>query len=81
MLIYVLLADRAVEILADRAIHAKAGAHAWVAISHEMEAAFRAAKFEDGAVSGILAVSRQLVEHFPAGSGDANELPDKPLVI
>ena len=43
MLIYLLLADRAVEIVADRGIHAKAGPRAWVAICHEMEAAFKAA--------------------------------------
>ena len=81
VLIYLLLADRAVEIVADRGIHARAGAHAWVAICHDMEAAFKAAKFEGGAVSGIQAVTRQLVDHFPAGGGNANELPDKPLVI
>ena len=81
VLIYLLLADRAVEIVADRGIHAKAGPRAWVAICHEMEAAFKAAKFESGAVSGIQAVTRQLVAHFPAGAYNANELPDKPLVI
>ncbi len=81
VLIYLLLADRAVEIVADRGIHAKAGPGAWVAICHEMEAAFKLAKFEGGAVSGIHAVTRQLVDHFPAGADNANELPDKPLVI
>ena len=81
VLIYLLLADRAVEIVADRSIHAKAGQRAWTAICHDMEAAFKAAKFEGGAVSGIQAVTRQLVDHFPAGGGNANELPDKPLVI
>ena len=81
VLIYLLLADRAVEIVADRGIHAKAGPRAWVAICHEMEAAFKAAKFESGAVSGIQAVTRQLVTHFSAGVNNANELSDKPLVI
>jgi uncharacterized membrane protein len=81
VLIYVLLADGAVEILADRGIHAKAGPRAWVAICHEMESAFKAAKFEGGAVSGVQAVARQLVQHFPAGASNANELPDKPLVM
>ena len=81
VLIYLLLADRAVEIVADRGIHAKAGPRAWAAICHEMDAAFKAAKFEGGAVSGIQAVTRQLVAHFPAGTRNANELPNKPLVI
>jgi len=81
VLIYLLMADRAVEIVADRGIHAKAGPHTWVSICHDMEAAFKAARFEAGAVSGIQAVTRQLVDHFPAGARNANELPDKPLVI
>ncbi len=81
VLIYLLLADRAVEIVADRGIHTKAGPRAWVEICHEMEAAFKAAKFEGGAVSGIQAVTRQLVNHFPAGAHSSNELPDKPLLI
>ena len=81
VLIYLLLADRAVEIVADRGIHAKAGARAWVAICHEMEAAFKTANFAGGAVSGIQAVTRQLVVHFPAGAANANELPDRPVVL
>jgi len=81
VLIYLLLADRAVEIVADRGIHAKTGSHVWLAICHEMEAAFKAENFGSGAVSGINAVTRQLVAHFPAGAGNANELPDQPLLI
>lgn len=81
VLIYVLLADRAVELVADRGIHAKAGPGAWVGICHEMEAAFKAAKFESGAVSGIQAVAQQLAAHFPAEADNTNELPDMPLVI
>ena len=59
VLIYLLLADRAVEIVADRGIHAKAGPRAWVAICHEMEAAFKAGKFEGGAVGGIRRLSKR----------------------
>jgi uncharacterized membrane protein len=81
VLIYVLLADRAVEIVADRGIHAKAGERAWVAICHQMEEAFKAGNFKAGAVAGIRAVSRQLADHFPAGAHDANELSDGPLVL
>ena len=81
VLIYVLLADRAVEIVADRGIHAKAGTHAWAMICHDMQAAFKATNFEGGAVSGIQAVSCQLANHFPTVSSNANELSDQPLVI
>ena len=81
VLIYLLLADRHVEIVADRGIHAKAGSHAWTTICAAMESAFKKSNFEEGAVQGIKAVTRQLTEHFPAGIENQNELPDKPLVL
>ena len=81
LLIYLLLADRAVEIVADRGIHAKVGREKWEKICRTMEAAFKQRKYESGVVSGIEAVTRQLVEHFPAAGEDRNELADKPMVL
>jgi len=65
LLIYVLLADRAVEIVADRGIHAKVGDAEWTRICHQMEAAFRGNDFRGGVLSGIQAVTQHLLEHFP----------------
>ena len=81
VLIYLLLADRDVEIVADRGIDAKVGAAGWEKICREMEADFRAGRFEHGVVKGIEAVSRELATHFPPQGPQRNELPDKPLVI
>ncbi len=81
VLIYLLLADRQVEIVADRGIHAKAGSRAWTGICHEMEAAFKDGHYQEGAVRGIQAVTQLLVEHFPAQTVNRNELPDRPLVL
>jgi uncharacterized membrane protein len=81
VLIYLLLADRDVEIVADRGIDAKVGAAGWEKICREMEVDFRAGKFERGAIKGIEAVSRQLAAHFPGHGGGPNELPDAPVVI
>jgi uncharacterized membrane protein len=81
VLIYLLLADRQVEIVADRGIHAKAGSRAWTTICAAMESAFEKSNFEDGAVQGIQAVTRQLTEHFPADAGNRNELQDTPVVL
>jgi uncharacterized membrane protein len=81
VLIYLLLADRNVEVVADRGIHAKVGSHEWEKICRTMETAFRQAKYEWGAVSGIQAVTQHLVEHFPAVGGERNELPDRPVVL
>ena len=81
VLIYLLLADRHVEIVADRGIHAKAGSRAWTTICAAMETAFKKSNFEEGVVQGIQAVTHQLTEHFPAGVGNRNELPDTPVVL
>jgi uncharacterized membrane protein len=81
VLIYLLLADRDVEIVADRGIHVRLGKEVWEAICHEMEAAFRAGRFEDGVLAGIHAVGEHLSRHFPARSGKPNEMPDRPVVL
>ena len=87
VLIYLLLADRAVEIVADRGIDAKVDAQAWSEVCRQMETAFRQSNFEGGVVSGVQAVTQQLMQHFPNDnrdrhdSDDRNELPDKPVVL
>ena len=81
VLIYLLLADRDVEIVADRGIHAKVGSREWEEICRTMETAFRQANYEGGVVSGIQAVTRHLMKHFPAFGAGRNELPDKPVVL
>ena len=81
VLIYLLLADRAVEIVADRGIHVKVDAQEWSKVCREMEATFRQSNFEGGVVSGVQAVTRHLLQHFPSDSHDRNELPDKPVVL
>ena len=81
VLIYLLLADRDVEIIADRGIDARVGAAGWEKICAEMESNFRAGNFAGGTIKGIQAVSRQLAAHFPRQGGGKNELPDTPVVI
>ena len=81
VLIYLLLADRNVEIVADRGIDAKVGAAGWEKICADMETDFRAGNFERGVIKGIEAVSRQMAAHYPPQRGGPNELPDAPVVI
>ena len=81
VLIYLLLADRDVEIVADRGIDAKVGADGWEKICREMETQFRAGNFEGGVIRGVEAVSRELAAHFPRSGGGPNELPDAPVVM
>lgn len=81
VLIYLLLADRDVEIVADRGIDARVGADGWEAICRAMESDFRAGAFERGAINGIAAVSRELARYFPPHGAGPNELPDAPVVM
>jgi uncharacterized membrane protein len=78
VLIYLLLADRDVEIVADRGIHAKTGTQ-WEEICRAMEAELKQGNYEKAVTDGIRAVARHLVRHFPRGR--VNELPDKPVVL
>ena len=81
VLIYLLLADRDVEIIADRGIDAKVGRAGWEKICADMERDFRSGQFEDGVIHCIEAVSRQLATYFPPHGKGPNELPDAPVVI
>jgi uncharacterized membrane protein len=81
VLIYLLLADRQVEIVADRGIDAKVGAAGWERICAGMEKDFKAGYFESGVIKGIGQVSQQLALHFPKHGAGRNELPDAPVVI
>ncbi len=81
LLIYLLLADRHVEIIADRGLHDRVGCHEWDKICREMETAFKQKKYEAGVLSGIRAVTKHLINHFPAVGASQNELPDKPVLL
>jgi uncharacterized membrane protein len=81
VLIYVLLADRAVEIIADRGIHARTGSAPWSTICGDMEAAFAKAEFQAGTLAGIASIATLIGQHFPAPDNRVNELPDAPLVL
>ena len=81
VLIYLLLADRDVEIVADRGIHVKLGTEVWEEICREMEAAFRAGQFETGVLAGIQRVGEHLAHHFPGSSDKHNEMPDSAVVM
>ena len=82
VLVYLLLAERAIEIVADRGLTAHVEAEDWQAMSQRMGAAFQAVRFEDGLSQAIGDVSALLVSHFPrsAGQQQRNELPDQPAI-
>ncbi len=81
VLIYVLMADHAVEIIADRGIAARVGPAEWDAVCRQMEQHYRAGGFREGSVAGILGVGALLGRHFPGRRHSDNELPDQPVLL
>lgn len=82
VLIYLQLADRNVEIVADRGLHQRVSESEWEAACRLMEEHFRAGRFREGSVAGIEAVGSLLARHFPANGGrSSNELSDRPILL
>jgi uncharacterized membrane protein len=81
VLIYVLLADRDVEIVADRGFDNRVRPEEWEAACRIMEQEFRDRRFKDGAVAGVRAVGALIGRHFPPESRDVNELPNRPVIL
>ncbi len=81
VLIYLLLAEHAIEIVADRALVARVPHADWQAMVTRMGTALHDGRFEDGITQALEEVSALLVEHFPLAEGapDINELPDEPV--
>ena len=82
VLIYLMLSERAIEIVADRGIHRHVSQEDWQSMVTRMGAAFREDRLEDGLTQALEEVSALLFEHFPLaiGQADSNELPDEPVL-
>lgn len=81
ILVYVLLCEHKVEILADRGIHAVAGDGAWAEVCAALVEAFRGGRYQDGSVQAVRSLNALLQRHFPATGENPDELPDLPLVL
>jgi uncharacterized membrane protein len=81
VLIYINLADRDVEIVADRGLNKKISGAEWESVCHSMETHFREGHFEQGALAGIEGATQLLSRHFPAQSNTPNELSNKPTLL
>src|SRR6476659_3180059 len=82
VLIYVLAADRDVEIIADRGAAALIPQVDWEGVCRVMEAHFRGGRFAEGSTAGIDAVGSLLARHFPPPRGvNRDELPNQPALL
>jgi len=82
VLIYLLMAEHAIEIVADRGLARHVSPAQWQAIVSHMREAFRAGRYEEGLTDAIDAVDALLRKHFPLGAGveNPNELPNTPYL-
>ncbi len=83
VLIYVLLADHAIEIVADRGLARHVPPAQWHAVVAGMRDAFRAQRYEEGVMAAINAVDVLLTQHFPLRPDDGNpdELDNRPQLL
>ena len=81
VLIYINLADREVDIVADRGIDKRVPDSEWDEIAKQMRQEFSLSRFEQGSLLGIEAITRLLSENFPAGAVNHDELPNRPVII
>ena len=81
VLLYLLLADRDVEIVADRGFNGKVGAEEWERVCRRMESALREARHADAVIDGVQSLSSIIARHFPPRPGGRNELPDAPARV
>lgn len=82
VLIYLLLAEHAIEVVADRGLSVHVSPQQWQQVVQGMGEAFRAGRYEEGLKQAVDTVTTVLVRHFPAtpGAANTNELPDEPVL-
>jgi uncharacterized membrane protein len=81
VLVYVLHAEHAVEIIADRGLARCVAQSEWDAICRQVETQFRVGQYRDGALAALDGAARLLEQHFPPRKAGPNELPDQPLLL
>lgn len=81
ILVYVSLAERRAEIIADTAIAAKVRPEVWGEAMHALLGQVREGRLADGMVAAVEQVGRVLAEHFPRAVDDVNELPDRLIEV
>ncbi len=81
VLIYLQMVDHRIEIVADRGINAKVEQKEWDASCRRMESAFHAGDFEGGVLRAVAEITTLLSTHFPPGSHNPDELPDRPVIV
>ncbi len=81
VLVYVNLADRKVEIVADRTLAQRVTKEEWHAVCNTMTRGFAQGEFRDSSAAAMMQLNNLLQSHFPATGDHPNQLPNKPIVL
>ncbi len=83
MLIYLCLAERSIELVADRSIHRYVGEAHWATLVASLGGHLRQGRWEEGLHTAIDSLSGLLHQHFPLtpAHSNPNELPDTPTIL
>lgn len=81
VLIYLLLADREVHIVADRGIAKRVPQAEWDTIAQAMQKEFHRGDFRRGSLEGIECITKILATHFPSAAINPDELSNEPVIV
>jgi len=81
VLIFVSVAERHAEVLADKAIDDRVPAGTWQEIVDTLTSEISQGRATDGFIQAITAAGDHLARHFPPGAPEPNELPDHLIVL
>ncbi|WP_312318335.1 TPM domain-containing protein [Stenotrophomonas sp.] len=82
VLIYLLLADHAIELVADRGLRGKVGEDEWQDVCAHMQQQLREGALQDAVLRAVVEVSALLARHYPPGSGSKDDgLPNTPQLL
>lgn len=81
VLLYVLYADHAVEIVADRAASRAIAETDWRAVADALAQAFRDGRPVEGLIAAVARLDALLAQAFPPGAANPDELPNRPVML
>jgi len=82
VLFYVMMAEKRIEIVADRGIASRVAQAEWDGICSRMRNSYAGGHWREGSLAGIAAAHALLQQHFPSdGTDNPDELPDRPVLL
>ncbi|RZI41582.1 TPM domain-containing protein [Herbaspirillum sp. HC18] len=81
VLVYVNLADRKVEIVADRGVGRVVAAQDWQAVCRTMTQGFARGDYHNSTLAALAQLNALLEEHYPDDGSTRNQLADRPVLL